>query len=186
MTVETDRLRLAPFAPEHLLALIEGPDAFAERFGLPVALGLHRFYAEGAVNGEISPGWVATLRTARAADVWVHGFAVVHRDDGKVIGTIGYKGAPDADGMVEIGYGIDPDYQGRGYATEAAAAVVAFASADPRVRLVRAHTRPAANPSTRVLEKCGFRKVDEVIDPEDGLVWRWERGPDRTPAGPPA
>jgi len=28
----------------------------------------------------------------------------------------------------------------------------------------------------RVLECCGFECVGEVMDPEDGLVWRWERG----------
>jgi len=36
---------------------------------------------------------------------------------------------------------------------------------------------PAANASTRVLEKCGFRHTGTVHDPVDGLVWRWERDP---------
>ena len=29
--------------------------------------------------------------------------------------------------------------------------------------------------STRVLTKCGFSRIGEVIDPDDGLVWRWEK-----------
>ena len=77
---------------------------------------------------------------------------------------------------MEIAYGIVPGSRDRGYATEAAAALVAFAFADERVQLVRAHTLPAANASTRVLTKCGFVLIGEVVDPEDGLVWRWERG----------
>jgi hypothetical protein len=28
-----------------------------------------------------------------------------------------------------------------------------------------------------VLAKCGFRHAGTVVDPEDGVVWRWERGP---------
>ena len=80
------------------------------------------------------------------------------------------------EGVVEIAYGIDPDHQGRGYATEAAAALVEFALATDTVRLVRAHTLPESNASTRVLTKCGFEHIGEHIDPEDGLVWRWERG----------
>jgi RimJ/RimL family protein N-acetyltransferase len=32
-----------------------------------------------------------------------------------------------------------------------------------------------ANASARVLTKCGFRPIGEVIDPEDGPVWRWEK-----------
>ena len=79
------------------------------------------------------------------------------------------------DGTVEIAYCVDPDYQGKGYATEAAEALVAFAFGSGRVRMVRAHTLPQSNASTRVLAKCGFRHISEVIEPEDGLVWRWEK-----------
>ena len=92
-----------------------------------------------------------------------------------VIGSAGFKGPPDAQGMVEIAYGVDPSCQGQGFATEAAGALLRYAAADPRVRLLRAHTLPEANASTRVLGKCGFVHIGEVVDPEDGPVWRWER-----------
>jgi RimJ/RimL family protein N-acetyltransferase len=76
--------------------------------------------------------------------------------------------------MVEIAYGVAPEHQGQGYATEAAEAMISYAFNSGQVRIVRAHTLVAENASTRVLAKCGFRPVGEVIDPEDGLVWRWE------------
>ena len=76
---------------------------------------------------------------------------------------------------MEVAYGTNPAYRGRGYATEVAGALTAFAFASGRVRLVRGHTRPDNKASARVLEKCGFRWVGEVTDPEDGLVCRWER-----------
>jgi [ribosomal protein S5]-alanine N-acetyltransferase len=75
--------------------------------------------------------------------------------------------------MVEIAYGVDPE-QNRGYATEAAAALVAFAFDSGQVRIVRAHTFAEESASNRVLTRCGFRPVGQVIEPEDGLVWRWE------------
>lgn len=43
------------------------------------------------------------------------------------------------------------------------------------VRLVCAHTLPEENASTKLLTKCGFHKVGEVVGPDDGLVWRWEK-----------
>jgi RimJ/RimL family protein N-acetyltransferase len=172
MTIDTIHLRLLPFAPAHLLALIEGDERFEERFGLPAAAGLHAFFASAL--DEISPAWLASLRTAVAADPWVHGFAVVERASDSVIGSAGFKGPPDTEGMVEIAYGIVPGFQGRGYATEAAQALVAYAFGSG-VRLVRAHTLPTGNASTRVLAKCGFHRIGEVVDPEDGRVWRWER-----------
>lgn len=100
---------------------------------------------------------------------------MVHRITGALVGTCGFKGPPEAEGIVEIAYGVAPDHQGKGYATEAAEALVGYAFSSGRVRVVRAHTFSEANASTRVLTKRGFQLVGEVIDPEDGLVWRWER-----------
>jgi RimJ/RimL family protein N-acetyltransferase len=99
---------------------------------------------------------------------------VVLRDCDTVVGSAGFKGPP-AEGIVEIAYGLSPEYQGKGYATEAAAALTAYAFDSGKVRVVRAHTLPESNASGRVLTKCGFRRIGEVIDPEDGLVWRWEK-----------
>ena len=172
-SLETPHLTLLPCAPEHLLTLIDQPDRFEQVVGLPAADGLHGFY----VSDDVSPDWLAALRSSSGPDPWRHGFFVVHRESRAVIGSAGFKGPPDPAGTVEVAYGIVPAFEGRGYATEAAQALVAFAFASGPVRLVRAHTLPEANASTRVLLKCGFCHVGAVLDPDDGPVWRWERGP---------
>jgi [ribosomal protein S5]-alanine N-acetyltransferase len=182
MSLETSRLRLFPMSPAALLALFEGVPQFEREIGLRVAVGLRDFY----VSDEVSPDWIAQIRASTTADPWIHGFAVVERET--VVGSAGYKGPPDEEGAVEIAYGIVPACQGQGYATEAAEALVAYAFDHPAVRLVRAHTLPTGVASARVLVKCGFSHIGEVLDPEDGLVWRWElreadrlkvrRGPD--------
>jgi RimJ/RimL family protein N-acetyltransferase len=151
--IETRRLRLVPKTLTDVRARIDEMDA--------------------TVKAELSSEWLARLDAA-TVDLWTLGFAMVHRISGAVVGTCGFKGPPGADGTVEIAYGVSPDQQGKGYATEATEALVAYAFSADRVRLVRAHTFAAANASTRVLTKCGFQAVGEVIDPEDGLVWRWE------------
>ena len=130
-------------------------------------------------RAEVSPDWLARVENSSFCDPWIHGFAMTEKESGTVVGRCGFKGPPNAEGMVEIAYGVAPNYQGRGYATEAATALVNYALKHENVRVVRAHTLPQANASTRVLTKCGFRKVGEVIDPEDGLVWRWELGAQR-------
>ena len=86
-----------------------------------------------------------------------------------------FKGPPDAEGIVEVSYYTDPSYCGRGFATEAAGGLTEFAFASGQVRLVRAHTKSDNGASARILTNCGFRLTGEVIDPEDGLVSRWER-----------
>jgi ribosomal-protein-alanine N-acetyltransferase len=175
MVIETTHLYLRPFTPADLLALIAGRDEFASQFGSPAAEGLREFL----VSDDVSPEWVAMLRSAPAgiADPWLFGFGVIERSSQSVVGTAGFKGPPDDAGVAEIAYAVAPTFQRRGYATQAAAALVEFARSDARVLQLRAHTLPEANPSTRVLTKCGFQHVGEVIDPDDGLVWRWEHSP---------
>jgi RimJ/RimL family protein N-acetyltransferase len=128
-----------------------------------------------ASGPEVSPEFLARQEAAAGADVWLHGFAIVESAEGVVIGLCGYKGPPSQDATVEIAYGLAPAYQGHGYATEAAQELVARAFASGLVRRVIAHTLPELNASTRVLSRCGFARLGEVIDPEDGSVWRWEK-----------
>ena len=128
-----------------------------------------------ADRAQVSPVWLARLEKSAEMDPWIHGFIVKHAASDNVVGQCGFTGPPNAEGAVEIAYGIAPEHQGRGYATEAAAALTQFAFEEERVRLVFAYTLPEPNASTRVLTKCGFQKVGEIVHPEDGLVWRWER-----------
>lgn len=169
-----ENLTLVAHIPRQLLALIESTAAYEESSGRRIADGVREFLLAA------SPDFLAALQKATAPDPWRFGFAIVHRIDHVVIGLCGFTGPPDSDGLVEIAYSISPDYQGRGLATEAAKALVDFASSSGRVRTVCAHTLPEMNASTRVLEKCGFRKTKEILDSDNDLVWRWEKTPSRS------
>jgi [ribosomal protein S5]-alanine N-acetyltransferase len=94
--------------------------------------------------------------------------------DDKVVGTCAFKSAPGADGTVEIAYMTFPAYEGRGHATAMAAALVDVAAA-AGLPLAIAHTLPEENASTGALRRNGFINAGEVVDSEDGLVWRWEK-----------
>ena len=124
-------------------------------------------------RAQVSPEWLSRISDP-TVDHWTLGYTMVRADDGMAVGHCGFRGPPQ-DGMVEIAYGVAPDFEGRGYATEAARALVeiAFESAD--VQTVIAHTLERTNASSRVLLKTGFQCAGQVTDPEDGAVWRWER-----------
>lgn len=154
-TLQTKNLELVPKTREETRAFIDAMPAEYRK--------------------EVSPEWLARLDASAHIDPWVHGFAIRHRASGAVIGTAGFTGPPDKHGEVEIAYGVDTEHQGKGYATEAAEALVLFAYGHESVRLVRAHTLPETNASTHVLTKCGFHKAGEIVDPNDGVVWRWLR-----------
>lgn len=155
MTLTSDTLDLVLRTPSEVLAWIESLDAETRR--------------------EISPEWIARVTASPEPDPWAHGFVMVERTSGEPVGSCAFKGPPDADGVVEIGYGVDEAHWGRGYASESARALAEWALRIEGVRVVRAHTRHDGAASIRVLEKCGFERVGDVIDPEDGPVCRWER-----------
>jgi RimJ/RimL family protein N-acetyltransferase len=79
-------------------------------------------------------------------------------DERRLVGYGGFVGAPK-DGTVEIGYSVVDSAQGRGLASEACRALVAWASCDERVKRVIAHTLAEPGPSQRVLAKLGFQPV---------------------------
>lgn len=94
---------------------------------------------------------------------------VVNSETGVVVGRAGYHGQPDQDGLVEIGYAIDPLYRRQGYAKAALRILLDMATNDPLVKVVRATVRPDNLPSRRLIDKHGFHEVGEQWDEEDGL-----------------
>ena len=107
-------------------------------------------------------------------DPW-GGYFAVDEDTHEVVGSCAFKTPPTAEGSVEIAYFTYPPFEGRGYATEMARQLVEMATQAGTVGSIVAHTLPEPSASTRVLEKAGLALVGEVIDPDDGLVWRWHR-----------
>ncbi len=125
-------------------------------------------------RAQVSPDWLARMRASPDVDPWVHGFSAVHREGGAFVGTGGFKGPP-IDGIVEIAYAVETPQQGKGFATEIATALTRYAFSSHEVKLVRAHTLPDGGASKKILTKCGYRYVGDVVDPEDGLVARFEK-----------
>jgi len=95
--------------------------------------------------------------------------AAVAQPQGYVVGHGGFHGPPDADGVVEVAYSVDPAHRRQGYAKAMLRALLARADADPAVTAVRASIRPDNLGSRATIAGFGFRKVGEQWDPEDGL-----------------
>lgn len=115
-------------------------------------------------------------RTGVTSQPW-SGYLALDRVRDIVVGTCGFTAPPDPHGVVEIAYFTFPGFEGLGVASAMAAGLVDRARSAAGVRRLIAHTLPETNASTRILEKTGFRQCGDDIDPEVGLVWRWERDP---------
>ena len=111
-------------------------------------------------------------RDASVAMEW-NGYWMIHRETQMFMGAFGCRKFPNADGEIEVAYGIAPSFQKKGLATEAVRAGINYASQREDVRTIIALTLPQENASTRVLTKCGFVQSGTAIDPDEGTVWKW-------------
>jgi [ribosomal protein S5]-alanine N-acetyltransferase len=164
--IETQRLKLIPCEEKYLEAFIRDEKEMADLLGVNLA-----------DNWLLFPESIAyTLNflksNAGVSSRWGMYFFIL-KDENLLIGNGGYKGAPDDQGMVEIGYSIAPSHQNRGLATEAALGMINDALSFENVQAVDAHTLAEQNASTRVLRKCGMEKTGEKFGTEDGDIWHW-------------
>ncbi len=166
MILETRNLKLIACDPEILKSAIDGNETLAKKMNIAV----HDNWTEFGV-GALHYSLDKLLESDDEKSWWT--YFPIHKQDNKLIGSGGYKGKPTTDGTVEIGYEIAPDYRNRGLATEMTEGLIEHARRDARVKSIIAHTLGEVNPSTKVLQKCGFVKVEEINDPEDGLIWKW-------------
>lgn len=169
--MQSERISLLAHTPDHLRALLDGGNVYQSQFKISVAPGVREFLT----GPEVSESFLARQREAVSADPWRDGFGVVQVKEQRLIGLCSFVGPPDEEGGVEISYCVAPQFEGQGYATEAAQLLIDQAFASGRVRRVAAHTLPQDSASTRVLRKCGFARCGEFIDPVDGPIWRWEK-----------
>jgi RimJ/RimL family protein N-acetyltransferase len=142
--IVTARLALRPISAEEVSAVMSGQ----RRSG---------WAADFPADGDQA---IAALlaRTGLPADDHARRFGhrlVVERGTSTVIGGVGLFGPPQ-DGEVEIGYGIVPSRQRRGYATEAVQAMVADILQQDGVQTVTANVDLDNPASIRVLEKSGL------------------------------
>jgi RimJ/RimL family protein N-acetyltransferase len=106
-------------------------------------------------------------------------FVLVRKEDGLAVGALGYHGAPDEEGRVEIGYDLVEGARGRGHMTDAVRALAGWARERSRepgdVQSLFAVVDKVNTPSQNVVSRAGFEKVsDDWGDGEDGKQFAYE------------
>ncbi len=143
----TSRLILRPFGRADAPAVqrLAGAAAVAE-----MTLNIPHPYADG-----MAEAWIATLGEAWRAGTAVT-FAITTATDG-LCGTIALRITREHD-RGELGYWIGQPFWGRGYATEAVTAVLAFAFETLALHRVQASHLPRNPASGRVMQKAGMQR----------------------------
>jgi len=167
--VTTSAVRIVQLSPGALAALAEGDLASADALS-PVPL------TPWLVSPEAIGTW--RRRAVQVEDVpedlaWVTG-VLWSETERAVVGKAGFHAAPGEDGIVEVGYAVDPEYRRRGYARAALLAMVERARAHSTVRTLRATVSPHNAASLALIRELPFVEVGEQWDDEDGLETIYE------------
>ncbi len=144
--------------------------------------------AERVAGVSIPAGWPVELkdmlrvqsqrmRRDPSTQPWLGRMMVLRADGRTVVGNAGFHMAPDARGVVEIGYSVQPQHRRRGYAQEAVEALLAWAEREHGIRRFAASVSPRNEPSLGLVRKVGFVEVGRHWDPIDGeeLVFELRR-----------
>ncbi len=152
--IVTPRLELISIVPAMLRADFDKSPDFAKLIGAEVPSGWpSEGWDEDAYNYLLT-----RMEKHPNSHGWSRYIAEKATPDGRRIlaGGCGLLDPVELTDDPEIGYGLLPAFQGKGYATEAVAALVAWIFAHPHVRSVNAQTFPDHQASLRVLAKSGF------------------------------
>lgn len=159
---ETDRLLLIPIKRATMLQLIKGerPDISKHhphpQWPLPILIEALPVMANDLMDEPSLLGW--------------HAWFVALKEEGTIIGDVGFKGPPDTEGTVKVAYSTIPAYRKNGYAKETVEAVSNAASKVPEVKRIIAEVLALNVPSIKLLQNLGW---EHVRDNEEMEVWEY-------------
>lgn len=165
--LETERLLIRPLTPVQLQKYTELNDLLENEFGLNRSERTISAALKEALEQVIIPH-VASSDNYLYSTLWT----MIDKDKKLMVGDLCFKGSPNDNGEVEIGYGTYDGFQGRGYMTEALNAMAGWAFRQPGVLVILAETDMDNVASHKTLSKNDFIVYREV---ENMLWWRLDK-----------
>lgn len=110
---------------------------------------------------------VPQVKADASSNKWFVRF-IVQKSSREVIGSTSFHGVPDENGMIEIGLGIESEFQNQGFAKESLFGMWKWALDQPDVKSFRYTVSPNNAPSIKVIEFFGFPFKGVQMDEEDG------------------
>lgn len=172
LTLSTPRLELVPFTADAIDALLAGDES---RLSILTGATFPAPLRPPPLLEDVLPLVRTRLRQDPATLGWWT-WLTVEKATGRVTGASGFGGPPDEDGAVMIGYATYPGANGRGFASEAAEALVRWALGQAGVIRVCASIPPDNTAARRVAERIGMRVAGTVWEEEIDEVLLYEIG----------
>ena len=158
-SLRSDRLTLVASTATHVRTELEAP----ERLALLLDATVSPEWPSGEYDRDAMEFFLSRFEEGgESVEGWYGWYALESSDDFNrrtLVGAGGYFGPPAADGTVEVGYSVLPEWQRRGYASEIVGMLAQHAFTFPDIIRIIAHTAADNSGSLKVLERCGFLPV---------------------------
>ncbi|PKN97648.1 MAG: hypothetical protein CVU42_15260 [Chloroflexi bacterium HGW-Chloroflexi-4] len=152
--ITTSRLELHPLSLNQLCIGLNSISKLSDDLALSLESDLFEGVVSKAVNMKIEKMKTAAEETHEWFTYWL----IVPKVEKIGVGLAGFKGLPDISGSVEIGYGLNEKYRGKGYMSEAVKALVQWAFFSDTCNRVTATSVFTDNiASQKVLLNAGFK-----------------------------
>jgi [ribosomal protein S5]-alanine N-acetyltransferase len=163
--IETTRLKIVPLNYPQLVLYIKNDNSLEKELNLnETERDISSRLAE-ALEKKILPKVADTSRDYLYYTLWT----VILKSENKMAADLCFKGEPNEEGEVEIGYGTYPSFQNKGIISEAISGLINWIEKQQNIKVVTAQTAPTNFPSIKALEKNGFVKYRE--EPEN-ILWK--------------
>jgi RimJ/RimL family protein N-acetyltransferase len=168
-TIKTQRLTLIPLTLAQLKSGLSSIKDLSTILEVPLVESLF----DGKVHRAVAMKVDKMTKADQKLHLWYTYWLIVVDEENTGIGMVGYKGIPNEKGAVEIGYGIDPFFQRRGYMSEAVEGMVKWAFSHPECHTITATSVLVDNFASQiVLLRNGFIEIGQD---EKGINFRLER-----------
>jgi [ribosomal protein S5]-alanine N-acetyltransferase len=168
MHLQTYNLRIIPLTKEQLANYSMADYSLENSLNVNIIPRIVPEFLANVINSKIMPHLNDTTKDPLYYTFWT----IISEQENVMVADLCFKGEPNANGEIEIGYGTYPAFEGKGFMTEAVGEVIKWAFAQPHVQSVTAQTDPTNIASQKILEKNNFVQYGKTVE---NILWRIDK-----------
>jgi [ribosomal protein S5]-alanine N-acetyltransferase len=168
MHLQTPRLRIIPLSKEQLANYSISDYSLENSLHVNTIPRIVPEFLANVIKNKILPSVSDTTKNPLYYTFWT----IIFKQENIMVGDLCFKGEPNDDGEIEIGYGTYPAFEGKGFMTEAVGEMVRWTFEQPNVQSVTAQTDPSNIASQKILEKNNFVEYGRTAE---NILWRIDK-----------
>jgi [ribosomal protein S5]-alanine N-acetyltransferase len=168
MHLQTPRLRIIPLSKEQLASYSISDYSLENSLNVNAIPRIVPEFLTNVITNKVLPHLNDNTKDPLYFTFWT----IISKQENVMVADLCFKGEPNENGEIEIGYGTYPAFEGKGFMTEAVGEMVRWAFTQSNVQAVTAQTDPTNIASQKILEKNNFVEYGRTAE---NILWRIDK-----------